>query len=69
MYDEGEIVICQHEDWYNAHGSNIFKLEVGQKLTINNTYRVGGSLFLKFKEYDDEYGFLSTGFTRLRSLN
>lgn len=65
MFEKGEQLICQYEDWYNAHGEKCYKLNMGQKLIVKSMYRLAGMMFIKFEEFDDEYGFLSTGFKRM----
>ena len=69
----GEKVICQFDEWWNAHGDE-YVIAKGERLTVAGTYRVGGALFYHFAEIEDANGyenpgFLSTGFMPLRRLN
>lgn len=67
-YEPGTKWICQHDDWWNAHGDKSEALHRGMRLTLTETYRLGGALFLRFEETQNN-GYLSTGFVPLRSLN
>ncbi len=70
MFEEGAKVICSHTDLYNAFGDKAVMLEIGMRLTISGRHRIGGVLFLKFKEVrEGDPSFMSTAFTPLRSLN
>lgn len=72
MFEEGAKVICSSTELYNVYGDKAVMLEVGMRLTVSGTVRVGGIRFLRFKETDEGANpptFMSTAFTPLRSLN
>lgn len=62
-----EKYICQVEDWYNAFGEPS-KLQIGQRLTMNDSRYVGGARFIEFVEYPGNW-YWDKGFKPLRSLN
>lgn len=66
---EGETVICQFPNWYNAFGEHKMSLEVGQRLTVTGRKNINGTVFLYFKETPEDTSFLATGFKALRNLN
>lgn len=67
--EPGERCICQHPDWHSAFGNVDYTLEIGQRLTVKQTSRVGAAIFYYFEETPDDCCFLSIGFKPLRSLN
>lgn len=69
MTEPGSKWICQYDEWWNAHGSKSEALHRGMRLTLKETYRLGGALFLRFEETPEDHGYLSTGFVPLRALN
>lgn len=69
MFEPGEKVICQHDDWHNAFGEGTHVLNVGMRLTLKDTRRFGGLQFFSFEETPKEFYFLSTGFKSLKQLN
>ena len=68
-YDPGTKWICQHDDWWNAHGDKSEALHRGMRTTLKESYRLGGATFLIFEETPDKNGYPSTGFVPLRALN
>ncbi len=73
MVEPGTKVICQYDEWHNAHGDD-YVIAIGERLTVRESYRLGGAMFLRFVEIEatdtaDNPGFLSTGFVPLRSYN
>lgn len=66
--ENGAKVICSEHEWFNAFGET-YVLELGRRLTVRGSYRVGGVTFLQFKEIEGDSAFMSTGFKPLRSLN
>lgn len=71
--EPGTVVICQSNKWYSAHGRE-YTVNLGERLTISKVYRVGGAMFLKFKEIEvlndiENPGFLSTGFSSIKNYN
>ena len=71
--EPGKKVICQHDEWWNAHGDE-YVIAKGERLTVSESYRVGGATFLRFEEIEQtdvakNPGFLSTGFVPLRRLH
>lgn len=68
MFDPGAKVICSEDDWFNCFGEP-YKLEMGRRLTVRESYRVGTLRFLRFNEIEGDSAFLSNGFKPLRALN
>lgn len=68
-FTEGAVFICTEEEWYNAFGDRCEALNRGMRVTLRGTHRVGGALFLRFKETPEGNSYMSTGFKPLRSLN
>jgi hypothetical protein len=73
MVEAGDKVVCQYDEWHNAHGED-YVIAVGERLTVRERYHVGGALFLRFVEIEatdtcNNPGFLATGFRPLRSYH
>ena len=68
MFEEGDKCIYQYNNWFNAYGDLVMKLNLGDRVTVSGSHRIGGAIFLRFKEYP-EYSFLSTGFKSVKTLN
>lgn len=70
MFEPGAKVICSFVELYNAFGDKQTVLNMGDRLTVSDTSRIGGSLFLKFVEVPEgnQY-FQALAFKPLRSLN
>jgi hypothetical protein len=66
--DNGEKCICQENDWYNAFGDQCTALQMGMRLTVQDSKYVGGTRFYEFVEVPKNW-FMADGFKPLRSLN
>lgn len=65
---EGDKVIVSEDDWYNAFGEQCTALQLGTRLVVTGTKRVGGLRFVGFDEHPGLW-FLDQGFKALRNLN
>lgn len=73
MAQPGDKVICQHVQWWNAHGDE-YTIALGERLTISEIYSIAGAKFYRFAEIEQtdvsqNPGFYSAGFKSLKGMH
>ncbi len=67
--EPGDRCVCIEKDWYNAFGEKHLAIQIGMRLTVLDTRRIGGISFYSFEETPKNFFYMFTGLCPMRELN